>query len=120
MTEAEAAQYAQWAGMEKMPEGDWSSVSVVIDGEVAGIVAYAGTEVHLALAPAWRRRAFSRSRIVAVLGPLIDRLGFLTTRALEPSDETRRFLYRLGFATTRVDGGIEHFMLTALPFEKRN
>lgn len=99
---------------------NWTMHPLVIADQVAGVAAMSGTEIHFALAPEWRCRAITRRTTRAFLAPLLAIRGYLTTRAFDPSDAMRRFLYRLGFITTWVDGMTEHFMAVRLPFEKRN
>lgn len=96
-------------------------VPLEIDGETAGVAAVDGTEIHFALAEDWRGRAITRARTREFLAPLIARRGYLTTRAEMPDAERRSFLERLGFRRTWTqDNGIEHYMLTCLPFDKKD
>jgi len=99
---------------------NWAMHPLVIAGQVAGVAAMSGAEIHFALAPEWRCRAITRRTTRAFLAPLLAIRGYLTTRAFNPSAAQRRFLYRLGFATTWIGGMVEHFMLCKIPFEKRN
>lgn len=99
----------------------WEMVPLVIDGETAGIAALDGTEIHFVVSPEWRGRAITRARARDFLTPLIARRGYLTTRALKPTPEQREFLERLGFRNTWTQqDGTEHYMLTVLPFDRRN
>lgn len=93
----------------------WELVPLVIDGVERGGAILAGTEIHFALAPEWRGRSFTTARVREFLTPLVDRLGFLTTRA--PTDAGRhRFLSRLGFERTWSASGVDHYMLCNAPF----
>lgn len=106
----------EWAPM----IGDWEMVPLQINGQTAGLAALDGTEVHFALDPEWRGRAITRKRAREFIAPLIARRGYLTTRALNPDKKQREFLLRFGFRKTWTDAQTEHFMLTCLPFDKRN
>lgn len=123
MNARQAEQFARWSGLPASMRVDlrsWEAVPLTIDGETAGVAALDGTEIHFALAPTWRRRAITRFRARKFLAPLMDRIGFLTTRAIDPTPAQSRFLAGLGFERTRVDGEIHHYMLAALPFEREN
>lgn len=86
-------------------------------GVVRAIAALDGTEIHFAVHPAYRHRVIARHRTRAFLAPLLDELGFLTTRALPGHID---FLTRLGFCFTWNDGRFDHFMLSALPWGTEN
>lgn len=115
------AAFAAFSGMPAAALDDWEMVSLVIDGETAGVAAMDGTEIHFALSPEWRGRAVTRARTREFLAPLIARRGYLTTRAINPKPGQREFLERLGFRNTWTQqDGTEHYMLTVLPFDRRN
>lgn len=125
MNESQAVQFAQWSGLPLSMVGalrSWEAVPVLDDdGRQSGMGAVDGTEVHLALAPQHRGVGhLTRRRCRTWLAPLLERRGFLTTRAHAPTPEREAFLRRLGFERTRVDGEIHHYMLAALPFEREN
>lgn len=92
----------------------WRPVPLIEHGEVAAIALLQGTEIHFAAAPAWRGRLVNRGRTRAFLAPLMEPLGFLTTRSTGDADTD--FLARLGFVETWREGDTTHWMLTALPF----
>lgn len=127
MTNDQVVSFVQWAGLPAAPDTaagllqDWEAVEIRSDeGEVVGLGAINGTELHVALAPESRGTGFiTRRRCRQWIAPLLERRGFLTTRAVEPSVGTERFLRRLGFERTRSNGEVSHYMLTDLPFEKK-
>jgi len=96
-------------------------VPLEIDGETAGVAALDGTEIHFVLAEGWRGRGITRARTREFLAPLLARRGYLTTRAINPRPQQREFLERLGFRRTWTQqDGTEHYMLTCLPFDKKD
>lgn len=109
-----AEQFAAWASLplELFAEG-WEFVPLRIHGEVRAMAALQGTEIHFAAAPGCRVIAKHRTR--EFLKPLLDRRGYLTTRAVL-GGAAHDFLTRLGFAHTWRDEQFDHYMLTALPF----
>lgn len=107
---------AEWATMIEQ----WEMVPLEIGGTTAGLAALDGTEIHFALDPEWRGVAITRKRAREFIAPLISKRGYLTTRAQKPDRKQRSFLLRFGFRKTWADADIEHFMLTCLPFDKRN
>ena len=112
-------QFAEWAGIDPTPEvtaslrDAWTLHPYAVDGEIRAIAAMSGSEIHFAVAPEWRRRLILRGRTREFLAPLMERHGFLTTRA-EPAQ--RKFLERIGFSFTWNDGRWDHYMLCELPF----
>lgn len=117
MTHDPLGLFLQWRGLP--PEArehldGWRVVAHEEHGEVAAIAVLLGSEIHFAVAPAWRHRFIQRARLRGFLAPLMAPLGFLTTRTL--GGECRRFLERLGFVRTWDEGDITYWMLTALPF----
>lgn len=121
MSPQQARQFADWSGIaDPAPFADWEGVPIVQAGRLIGMGAVDGTEVHIALAPAECGTGRLTRRLCREwLSRLLERRGFLTTRAYEPSDAQTRFLERIGFERTRVDGSTHHYMLSALPFEKK-
>ena len=95
---------------------DWDVEPYVVDGQLAGVAVLNGTEIHAAVRPEWRRRALSRGRLRAFLGPMVERLCYLTTRVQLGLDES--FVRRVGFKPTWADGEFQYFMLTGDPFAK--
>lgn len=77
-----------------------------------------GTEIHFAM-PQGQRLPARRNDIRNFLAPLMDRLGFLTTRIQHHHVREKRFVERLGFERTWMDGEFAFYMLTALPFERK-
>ena len=101
-----------------MLRGQWRPVALTEGGECAAVALLRGTEIHFAAAPAWRGRLITRARTRAFLAPLMEPLGFLTTRST--GDGPDAFLTRMGFIRTWDEGPIKHWMLTALPFGKKD
>lgn len=97
---------------------DWSFATWVEADAVAGIAMLKGSEIHFAAAPTWRGRLISRRRTRKFLSPLMQRFEFLTTRSLVDDRKNAAFLCRIGFVRTWSEGQIQHWMMTALPFEK--
>ena len=115
-----AVAFGQWSGLGDCFElGDWTFVPLVENGAVLLLAAMRGTEIHVAVAPEFRGRVITRRRCREFLGPLLERRGYLTTRAVEGTDRIH-FLQRLGFRLTGAAGGINHYMLTAVPFQKEH
>lgn len=75
-----------------------------------------GTEIHVEFT---RPGAVLRNRVREFLAPLLDRHGFLTTRVPIGWSKHRRFVERLGFRLTWNDNEYEYFMLTELPFSRK-
>jgi hypothetical protein len=116
-------EFACWSGlppadvvMQSLLE-EWTLHPLVVNGEIRAIAAMSGSEIHFAIAPQWRHRTITRRRTREFLGPLFEAHGFLTTRA-EPDQQHDRFLTRIGFDKTYHDGRFDHYMMTALPFER--
>lgn len=114
--------FARWASCgiaEEQAEAafsEWEVVPLVINGVERGGAIVSGTEIHFALAPQWRHRTITKARARDFLAPLLDRSGFLTTRALAGAGH-ESFLTRLGFRLTWSDGAVDHYMLCSPPFE---
>jgi hypothetical protein len=94
----------------------------VIERRQAGVLrAYAilnGVEIHYATLPGSEDIALSRKMIRDFLCPLLEHRGYLTTRATLGTDTS--FIERLGFTKTWCDGAVTYFILTALPFSKKD
>lgn len=115
--------FVEWAGL---PHGaasllaNWEAVPLVIRDEVAGIGIVNGTEIHFALAPAYRNKGIQRTRCRVYFAPLLERRGYLTTRVYGDDQKAMRFIERLGFQRTWTEGPISHYMLSGLPFSEEN
>lgn len=97
---------------------DWQVVPSYIDGEHAATAVLHGTEIHFAVASTFRRRAITRRRAQEFLAPLLERVGFLTTRVQIKSTDNQRFVERLGFKPTWADGQFQYYLLGHLPFAR--
>lgn len=116
--------FAEWAGADRdgLRQNRWVFAPCVQGGEIAGVGALRGYEIHFAVAPAWRKRLISRRTLREYLGPLFRQRGFLTTRACRASHEQIAFIQRLGFVETARDFHVpvNHYMLSAVPFSREN
>lgn len=115
--------YVDWLafpdpGMAHVVLSSWEFHPYLVRGELAAIAMLKGTEIHLCVAPHWRGRLMTRRRISEFLAPLMTSYGFLTTRSFVQDNDTAHFLARLGFVKTWAEQGIDHWMLTALPYSK--
>lgn len=99
---------------------DWEIVPAEIEGEHVATAAIKGTEIHFALVEGWRPQTCYRGAIKAFLKPLIERQGFLTTRVPHYRPAQKRFVQRLGFRPTWRDEQVEYFLLSQVPFERKN
>jgi GNAT superfamily N-acetyltransferase len=116
------ALFAEWTDVPRaaLAAGAWVFEPCIQGGEIAGVGALRGFEIHFAAAPAWRGRLISRRTLREFLGPLFNRLGFLTTRVLRGDEGRGRFIERLGFQLTRSDETTHYYMLSAVPFSREN
>ena len=113
-------QFAAWSNLdraaaEELTASGWTLHPWMAGDDMACIAIMHGPEIHFVAAPKWRRRLILRERTRAFLAPLIERHGYLTTRA-DPEDGHRAFLERLGFSFTWNDGRHDHFFMHELPF----
>lgn len=99
-------------------EDGWTIVPHRVGETTVGLAAMRGTEMHYALSPLHRRRALTRKTIREFLAPLFEHRGYLTTSAY--SGACTAFIERLGFQHTWKDGRVDHYMLTALPFGRKD
>ena len=115
-----AQDFAAWSSLPSWVDlGGWRFVPYEQAGEVRAIAALQGTEIHFAVAPQHRHRTIARQRTRDFLAPLLDDMGFLTTR--QPIGAgAHRFLTRLGFAHTQRSEHFDHYMLAALPWAKEH
>lgn len=87
--------------------------------EDRALVLAKGCEIHLYVRDSWRKRAVSRRAAHAVLAPILERYGYVTTVMLLNEDASKiDFIRRLGFAPTWSDGERQFYMLTKLPFSR--
>lgn len=110
------AAFMEWAGAPPGSFQDWQAISHFEGDELAAVAMMAGTEVHVAISHKWRHRLLTRDRIRALLAPLIEKRGYLTTTTKRGHKAS--FLRRLGFTPTWSEGELEHMILTELPFER--
>ena len=118
MTDAE--RFTAWSSLPPVEMAGWQMVPWEVNGRTIGVAATSGTEIHFAVDPQWRTRAMTRERVRQFLAPLIEKRGYLTTRAIDPTQPQRDFLRKLGFDMTHEHDSIEHFMLSGLPFAKEH
>ena len=118
MTDAE--RFVAWSNLPPTEMAGWQMVPWEVNGRTIGMAATSGTEIHFAVDPRWRTKAMTRDRVRQFLAPLIERRGYLTTRAINPTQEQRAFLAKIGFDMTHEQDQIEHFMLSALPFSQEH
>lgn len=97
----------------------WEVVPAYFDGQHVGTAILRGTEIHFALRAEFRRRVIRRSNTQEFLAPLLERLGFLTTRLQPDQVVERKFIERVGFKPTWTDGRFQYFLLGRLPFERK-
>ena len=77
--------------------------------------AHCGTEVHVEF---HRPGVVTKAVLRAFFQPLLDELGFVTTRTQREDTRNARFVQRLGFKKTWADDQYDYYMLTAVPFTK--
>lgn len=75
-----------------------------------------GTEVHAILK---RSGVVTRRNVRAVLVPLMDDLGFVTTRVSHHDARSTRFVRSIGFKKTWADDRFTYYMLTNTPFTRK-
>lgn len=114
------AAFAAWAEVPAEALAGWEFVPYERDGRPVALAALDGTEIHFAIAPEQRHTVIYRRVTRDFLRPLMARRGYLTTRSQEGDQRAARFLSRLGFIRTSSSPGTDHWMLTALPFEREN
>lgn len=98
----------------------WEVIPGYIRGEHAITVVLKGTEIHAGITPAFRKRVtVFRRESDKFFAPLLERMGFLTTRVLVDAHDKRRFVERVGFKPTWADGTFQYYLLGQLPFARR-
>lgn len=98
--------------VEQLAENGWSAVPSPCGGWLA---ARKGTEIHVSFN---RTNVIRRGKVQAFLKPMLEELGFLTTRTQREDERSRRFVTKLGFKHTWSDNNFDYYSLTALPFSK--
>jgi len=101
-----------------IPQG-WETKPIECDGVYYGDVMMQGNEIHVAVAPEYRRRGWSRRIARHVFAKLLETHKFLVTRSV-PGDETEPFIRRLGFVQTNEDAQFRYWWLDSLPFERKH
>jgi hypothetical protein len=97
----------------------WQEMFYEKDGQRVARLMHVGTEVHFEILPEYRHKVIFRDVTREFLKPVFDKQGFLTTKALVDDVVNQRFVRRLGFVETWSDGIYRYYMMTALPFEKK-
>lgn len=98
----------------------WDVIPGYVNGEHAVTVVLKGTEIHFGVVPKFRRHvAVRREAAAQFFGPLITRMGFLTTRVLLDAHDKKRFVERVGFSPTWADEKFQYYLLGRLPFTRR-
>lgn len=75
-----------------------------------------GSEIHVEFT---RPGVIARGRVREFLEPLMARQGFLTTRVPAGDKVHARFVTKLGFKPTWSDAEFNYFILTELPFSRK-
>lgn len=88
---------------------------VITTSDGSCTAAIKGTEIHVEF---HRAGAITRQNIREVLGPLLEREGYATTRVPHGDERSKRFVERMQFAETWGDENYAYYILTALPFSK--
>lgn len=99
---------------------EWEAVPGHIDGVQVAAIIKKGTEVHFAIDHEYRGKTINRRRVREFLAPLLDEMGYLTTKLLHKYKGQQRFIERIGFKKTWSDERFNYFMLTELPFERKS
>lgn len=94
----------------------WETIPYLDNGRMTAVGVIKGTEFHCQLADTCR---LNRERMREFLRPLLAREGFLTTRTLVSDTSNQRFNKLFGFKKTWSDGEHNFFILTKLPFERK-
>jgi len=95
----------------------WEPVPLMLAGKHAGTLIVKGMEVHFALIE--RPAGSVRKAVREMLEPVFDRFGMLTTRVPRAMGKTKKFVRRLGFKPTWNDSDFEYYLLSTLPWERR-
>lgn len=90
-------------------------------GALAAVLLQRGCELHVVLPPEKRGKGIiTRAGVRAALQPVLEQYGYVTTRIVKGDGSQRLFIDRLGFKPTWSDERYTYFILTQLPFGKRN
>lgn len=90
----------------------WQEVPLT-GGGLTGLLR--GYELHVTM---HRTGVITRRTLREYLGPLLEKLGMLTTRVPAEDTVSRRFVERLGFEFTGESDGMRHYMLHKVPFQR--
>lgn len=90
----------------------WTEVPLQSGGLTGWLSGY---ELHVQL---HRPGVINRRTLREYLGPLIEKLGMLTTRVPVDDESSRRFVERLGFEFTGEANGMRHYLLHKVPFQR--
>lgn len=118
MTREELLAPLQVSAPEADAFADWEIIPGFVGGEHVCTAVLKGTEIHFGLVPDHRFRAIQKARAQAFIAPLLDRLGFLTTRVMLGSIAKRQFVERIGFKPTWADDRFQYYLLGAVPFSR--
>lgn len=94
----------------------WQAVPFMVGGQHIGSAVMSGTEVHFALAR--RPCGCTRGAIKALLEPLFESAGFLTTRVRIGRLKETKFVERVGFKPTWRDEQFQYYLLGQMPFAR--
>lgn len=95
----------------------WEPVPLMIAGKHAGTLIVKGMEVHFALIE--RPAGSVRKAVREMLAPVFERFGMLTTRVPRAAGKDKRFVRRIGFKPIWNDNEFEYYLLSTLPWERR-
>ena len=97
----------------------WSERLYERGGKAVARLIRMGSEVHFEIHPEHRHRVIYRHVTREFLRPVFEEHGFLTTRTHPRDFKSQAFIERLGFERTWSDENFDYYMLTALPFGKK-
>lgn len=96
---------------------EWDVLPLIHGGRHAGTFMVKGTEIHFALtdgAPSGSVRKSVRESLETIM----DKYGFLTTKAPRGNFAANTFIKRVGFKPTWKDDVYQYYMLAELPWSK--
>lgn len=97
----------------------WSETFHVKDGEVVARLMHCGCEVHFEIHPEHKHKVIFRDVAREFLRPLFGQFDCLTTKVPLSDEQSRKFVTKFGFQHTWSDKDFDYYMLTALPFGKK-